>query len=225
MGTEGQKWVAIPGSDGRVQLISGMDDRFALDADCARTKNGTNVHLWTDNGGESQQWKFIETLPMRGRLDALASENRSVLADGWYRVSSHGSSAVLDVSNGSPADGANVQLWRWDGVDQQVWRVSHDEKGYVTLTNARSGKVLEVDAGVAIAGQNVQQWKSMGTEGQKWVAIKQQNNSYKLISSLSDSLALDANCASTKNGTNVHIYTSSDSDAQQWTFLEISLNR
>ena len=219
-GVWAQKWVAVPGSDGRVRLISGLGDRFALDADCARTKNGTNVHLWTDNGGESQQWKFIETLPMRGRLDALASENRSVLADGWYRVSSHGSSAVLDVSNGSSADGANVQLWRWDGVDQQVWRVSHDEKGYVTLTNARSGKALDVDGGLAVAGRNVQQWRSDGVWAQKWVAVPGSDGRVRLISGLGDRFALDADCARTADGTNVHLWTDNGGESQQWEFTE-----
>ncbi|PLS25784.1 RICIN domain-containing protein [Bifidobacterium imperatoris] len=218
-GAWAQKWIAVPDSDGMVRLVSGLDERVVLDADAARTANGTNVHVWSAAGSDSQRWWFIATKGTRDSLDDFAAVHFNDLKDGVYSLSSHGSQAVLDVSNGSSSDGANVQLWRWAGVDQQLWRVSHDAKGYVTLTNVRSGKVLDVSNGVAAAGTNVQQWSSAGAWAQKWIAVKTEDGSYRFVSGLSKSLSLDADCAKTTNGTNIHLWVSSNDPAQRWTLI------
>ena len=217
--TQSQHWLALDAGSGYLRFYGSKSGKY-MDVTNASISTGTGIQIWEDTGSPAQEWQIVESQDARGRLDALASENRSVLADGWYRVSSHGSSAVLDVSNGSSADGANVQLWRWDGVDQQVWRVSHDEKGYVTLTNARSGKALDVDGGLAVAGRNVQQWRSDGVWAQKWVAVPGSDGRVRLISGLGDRFALDADCARTKNGTNVHLWTDNGGESQQWKFIE-----
>ena len=217
--TQSQHWMALDAGNGYLRFYGSKSGKY-MDVTNANASAGTGIQIWEATGFPAQEWQIVESQDARGRLDALASENRSVLADGWYRVSSHGSSAVLDVSNGSSADGANAQLWRWDGVDQQVWRVSHDEKGYVTLTNARSGKALDVDGGLAVAGRNVQQWRSDGVWAQKWVAVPGSDGRVRLISGLGDRFALDADCARTADGTNVHLWTDNGGESQQWEFTE-----
>ena len=114
------------------------------------TTNGTNVQLWTSNNSKAQQWTF--TTP-RDVLDALAKKHRSDLADGTYVVASAlDGGKVLDVSNGSHDNGANVQLWTSNGTTAQKWMMSHDKKGYVTLTNTGSGKPMDVRYGEAHEG-------------------------------------------------------------------------
>lgn len=151
-------------------------------------------------------------------LDTLAEKHRSDLADGTYVVGSNLSrSRVLDVANGSQRNGANVQLWTKNGTKAQDWVVSHDKKGYVTLTNTGSGKALDVSEGKAFDGANVQQRETDGTWAQKWIAVRT-GSSYKLVSALDLALVLDVRYAFDSDGTNVWLYSSNNSQAQQWTF-------
>lgn len=155
----------------------------------------------------------------RDVLDALAKKHRSDLADGTYVVASAlDGGKVLDVSNGSHDNGANVQLWTSNGTTAQKWMMSHDKKGYVTLTNTGSGKPMDVRYGEAHEGTSIQQWDSNGTRSQKWIAI-QDGSSYKFVSALNASLVLDVRYGETTNGTNVQLWTSNNSKAQQWTFF------
>ncbi len=96
--------------------------------------------------------------------------------------------------------------------------MSHDKKGYVTLTNTGSGKPMDVRYGEAHEGTSIQQWDSNGTRSQKWIAI-QDGSSYKFVSALNSSLVLDVRYGETTNGTNVQLWTSNNSKAQQWTFF------
>lgn len=155
----------------------------------------------------------------RDVLDALAFSHCSDLADGTYIVTSAlDGGKALDVSNGSHDNGANVQLWDSNGTEAQKWTVSHDKKGYATLTNTGSGKALDVSYGKAYEEANIQQWESNDTRAQKWIAI-QDGSSYTLVSALSPYLVLDVKSAEPTNGTNVQLWDSNNSKAQQWTFF------
>lgn len=217
--TQSQHWLALDAGSGYLRFYGSKSGKY-MDVTNASTSTGTGIQIWEDTGSPAQEWQIVESQDARGRLDALASENRSVLADGWYRVSSHGSSAVLDVSNGSSADGANVQLWRWDGVDQQVWRVSHDEKGYVSFRNAKSGKMLDVNGGVASSGSNVQQYTANESWAQKWIVVRNDNGMYTIQSALAENLVLDVYSGSIQNGTNVQLYIANKTQAQEWSLIK-----
>ena len=127
---------------------------------------------------------------------------------------------VLDVAGWSKKDGANVDVWTSHGGANQKWKVSHDSKGYVTLSNANSGKVLNVAGGSAKNGANAQQYSSNGGRGQKWVAVRS-GSAYKLVSAMSSSLRLDVAGASSKNGANVDVWTSNGGRNQQWVFKSV----
>ncbi|WP_446472815.1 RICIN domain-containing protein [Bifidobacterium adolescentis] len=47
----------------------------------------------------------------------------------------------------------------------------------------------------------------------------QDGSSYKFVSALNSSLVLDVRYGETTNGTNVQLWTSNNSKAQQWTFF------
>ena len=154
-------------------------------------------------------------------LDALAKAHASDLADGEYVVSTAlKDGLVLDVAGWSKKDGANVDVWTSHGGANQKWKVSHDSKGYVTLSNANSGKVLNVAGGSAKNGANAQQYSSNGGRGQKWVAVRS-GSAYKLVSAMSSSLRLDVAGASSKNGANVDVWTSNGGRNQQWVFKSV----
>lgn len=153
-------------------------------------------------------------------LDKLANKNMYVLEDGKYVIKSGiNEKYVLDVYGGSLLNEANVQLYSENESKAQSWLISHDEKGYVIITNEGSGKVLDVEGGSEENGANVQQYDSNLTRAQKWIAVKKSDGSVELISALDQNKCMDLNGAKACNGSNIQIYEKNDTNAQRWIFI------
>lgn len=149
-------------------------------------------------------------------LDQIANENKNLIPDGKYVISSMlNSKYVLDIEGGSTSNYGNVQLYLNNESTAQTFKVSHDAQGYVTFTNVNSGKVLDVSGGIASNGRNVQQYTSNGTRSQKWV-IKKSGNGYTIVSALDSNFVLDLSSGKVNNGQNIQIYSSNGSNAQKW---------
>ena len=234
-GTDAQRWVAARRSDGTLVLVSALSGSVGVDesgdvvrgrvADLAdgATADGTRVQLWDANGTVAQSWRESAASTQRERLDALAAENASALADGEYAiVSAKAPRMVADVADGSTAGGANVRLWDSNATPAQRWRVTHDPAGYVTLTSAKSGLALDVADGSASAGANVRQWEPNGTWAQKWVAVPRGDGSLTLVSALSPSLVLDLADGRTSAGTNVRLWDGNGTAAQAFSLVSAS---
>ena len=218
-GTWAQKWVAVRDGSG-VRLVSALDDSLVLDVQGGSTANGARVQLYRANGTGAQRWSLVKSVTMRERLDDLAAKNKGVLADGSYRLhTANSSSASLDVRNGGKANSTPVQLFRANGTAAQVWRVSHDEKGYVTLTGAGSGKALDVAGANASQGAGIGIYDRNGTWAQKWVAVRD-GSGVRLVSALDDSLVLDVQGGSTANGARVQLYRANGTGAQRWSLVK-----
>ncbi len=149
-------------------------------------------------------------------LDQIANENKNLIPDGKYVISSMlNSKYVLDIEGGSTSNYGNVQLYLNNESTAQAFKVSHDAQGYVTFTNVNSGKVLDASGGIASNGRNVQQYTSNGTRSQKWV-IKKSGNGYTIVSALDSNFVLDLSSGKVNNGQNIQIYSSNGSNAQKW---------
>ncbi len=215
--TNRQKWMIKRSASGGYVISSAWDSRYVIDVSGANSSNGASIQMWESNGSAAQRWEFRRVQSMRSRLDDLASKNRGVLADGSYRLhTANSSSASLDVRNGGKANSTPVQLYRANGTAAQVWRVSHDEKGYVTLTGAGSGKALDVAGANGSQGAAVGIYDRNGTWAQKWVAVRD-GSGVRLVSALDDSLVLDVRGGSTANGARVQLYGANGTGAQRWT--------
>lgn len=149
-------------------------------------------------------------------IDALAAENRNVLADGTYTISTLlNSNYVLDVKDGHTNNGANIQLYENNDTAAQQFNVSHDSQGYVTFTNVKSGKVLDLSDAVVKNGGNIQQYKSNGTRAQKWI-VKRDGDGYIIISALNSNYVLDLHNAVVNNYRNIQLYSYNGTNAQRW---------
>lgn len=74
----------------------------------------------------------------------LASEHVADLADGLYAFGSSANSGfVLDVPGGTASAGRKLQLYSGNKTNAQVWRVSHDQNGFVVITSVK-GCTLDV---------------------------------------------------------------------------------
>lgn len=149
-------------------------------------------------------------------IDGLAVENRNVLADGTYTISTLlNSNYVLDVKDGSTSNGANIQLYEANDTAAQQFKVSHDSQGYVTFTNVKSGRVLDVNGAVVKDAGNIQQYTSNGTRAQKWI-VKRDGDGYIIISALNSNYVLDLYGAVINNYRNIQLYSYNGTNAQRW---------
>lgn len=223
--TYAQKWV-VTKEDGGYMIRSALWTGICLDVATGTATNASNVHLKQvgTSVGNRQLWSFTSIDASYDQLDDLAAENASVLADGIYVIKSAlADTKVVDVTSGSTANAANVQLYASNMTGAQQWSVSHDAKGYITFTNAKSGKVLDVKSAKFANGTNVQQYESNDTRSQKWIVIDDGKESFRIVSALWPDLALDVKNASTANKANVQIYMSNGTKAQSWQFLSLNL--
>lgn len=154
-------------------------------------------------------------------LDTLAKDNRNVLADGTYNIQSLvNQNYVLDIYGGYTTNGANVQLYRSNDTEAQLFKVTHDSQGYVTFTNVKSGKVLDVYGGTKKNNQNIWQFSSNGSRAQKWI-VKPDGNGYVIISALDSNYVLDLSTGKAVNSSNIQLYTYCGSNAQRWKFSKL----
>ena len=214
-GTNAQKWRFV--RDGNAyKIVSLLDERLVLDLSGAGKANGTPIQLWSDNGTLAQRWRFSEAETVRQRADRLASENRGIVEDGTYSIATLLSGAkVIDVPSADYSSGNALWLYSGNGTDAQVWTVSHDSAGYLTIKNTVSGKALDVRDGNAAKGAVVQLWSANGTWAQKWIAVSTAGG-FKLLSALNTALALDVQSASTANGAPLQLWSDNGTLAQRW---------
>ena len=218
-GTRAQKWVVKKSNHGYM-IISALDSNYVLDVSGGKANIGTNIQLYSGNGSNAQNWNIEKFVSKYEKLDTLASENKNVLANGNYVISSVlNSNYVFDVSGASVKDNANIQLYQNNDSNAQKFIVTHDSQGYVTFTNAKSGKVLDVSGGKPGNNKNIQQYASNGTRAQKWV-VKKDGNGYNIISALDSSYVIDLSGARVVNNRNIQLYTYHATDAQRWTFTK-----
>ena len=158
----------------------------------------------------------------------FAALHASDLSDGNYTfATSKDSKRVLDVRGGSTQAGAAAQIYTSNQTDAQVWTISHDAKGFVTIASAKSGKVLDCMSGSSANGTRLQLWNSNGTMAQKWIVAKV-GNGYVLVSALSAKVVVAADgtlssCkvidlpgGSTSSGLQIQLYEANGTAAQLW---------
>lgn len=217
-----QKWIAIKNSDGSIELVSALNKNYCIDLYSSRIVNGNNVDLYQRNSSNAQKWLF-KTKNNQSQAptnyDAIAAQNKDAIADGKYEIATKlNTSFVLDMTSSSLSNGGNVQLYASNGTKAQGWIVSHDSKGYVTITNENSGKVMEVAGNKVENLVNVQQNQANNNMGQKWIAMKKADGFIELVSALNTNYCLDLYSSKTVSGNNVEIYEKNGSNAQLWKF-------
>ena len=148
---------------------------------------------------------------------ALQLTGESVLESGTYLIRSPANQAqVVEVANGSSANGANVQLYSEVGSAAQIWDVWQRDDGTYLIKNAASGKALDVQDGQTASGTNVRLWQKNGSRAQAWTITFERGAGYRIASVLNPSLVLSS------SGSNIVIATDAGSATQRFLLDETS---
>ena len=134
-------WKLCSAGDGYYYLVSAVGDggTYVLDVAGKKTANGTNIDIYTYNGGSNQQFMLTKN------------------GDGSYQIRTavSGGNSVVVVEDASKTSGANVQQWETNGADCQNWLLepaaapgcAMDTDVIYTFENAGSGRVLDIAGG------------------------------------------------------------------------------
>ena len=200
--TDSQRWIIKKSKEDGYYVIVSKRNNLALDVQggLSSSKNGTNIQVYFNNGTDAQKFKF---------------EKIAIINQDTYEIETAlNSNKVLDVDAAITSDGANVQLWSADNVDQQKFTLEYHDGEYV-IRAKHSGKVLTVNTST----NNVYQSTYQELDNQKWT-IEPVGRGYYNIVSKYNGLYLDVDNAKTANGTNVKVYQSNGAIAQQFKFFK-----
>ena len=122
-------------------------------------------------------------------MDQLAYENKDVLKDGTYEIFNGSDfNTSISVKDASINENATI-IQDNSSTDSNGWSVSHDEKGYVIITNKLSGKVLSLNSDSIFQNQSVIQKENNNSYLNKWI-VKKENSSYKIVSAVKSNYVL-----------------------------------
>lgn len=195
------------------------------------TVDGTDIWQFTSSGSVpgidgsvDVNFDYVgdgEAGTSREDIDALAAEYSGTLSDGTYAIlSTESDRSVLDVADASADAGANVQLYGYNGTGAQLWKVTHDDAGYVVFENVGSGKVLGLEGDGNDSGTNVVQRERDGSYSHKWIVIPdEENGGYKIRSAAYSNVVIDIDKGHLEDGTNIQVYDANGSTAQSFQFI------
>ncbi len=146
------------------------------------------------------------------------SQTSGITSGAIYTLKSKLSNKLLNVSNASIDNSANVDCWTNTRSDAQRWIITHIGNSVYTLTNVASGKLLHIVAAPADS-VNVDQFSDTGSDDVKWTIKKAGQGSYYLKTAANSGYSLNLHAGGTADGTNVDLSQSSAADVQKW-FLQ-----
>ena len=143
------------------------------------------------------------------------------IPEGTYIIrSSIDKDYVIDVANGSTANGANIQLYKYDKSTKQQFNVSYLGSGLYKILAVHSNKSLDVKDASTKIGANVQQCEQNKEDAQKWIIKDNQDGTYSIISRC-NGLYVDVYNAVAANGTNIQMCDGNGLNAQKFVFEKV----
>ncbi len=139
--SDAQKWLIQKNSDNTYSIISKGSGLY-IDINAGQIKNGSNIQVYTGNGTNAQ--KFM--------LETLTTTNNKTIDNGTYAIkSAANTNYCIDVDAGSKNNGANIQIYKYSGLDSQKFKIEYNKDGYYTIKAIHSSKALDVYARTEIS--------------------------------------------------------------------------
>ena len=173
-GLDNQKWIIEKGTE--AYKIKSKLNGWYLNLENGVGANGENVNI--EEGAEVRTQEFLIE-----RIDVDGTE--TVQSGTTNKIITKLSGRAVGVDGGRTENGADINLWDYERVDQQRFKFVYNEEGYYTIENIKSGKLLNVVGADSESGTQVEQWEEQpSNEGQKWIVQDVGNGYYSIISKL-----------------------------------------
>lgn len=174
--TLAQKWIIERSGSGYI-IRSAYNIDYVLDVSGQSTANGTNIGIWTANGGANQRWTF---------RPLAYSASRTVENGTYYIAGSSDTGIVLDIAGQSTSTDANVGFWTSNRGTNQQFKITYNGNGYYTIVGMGSGLAVDVSGYSSRTGADLIQW-TLGNnkDNQLWAIVRNSDGSYSFVSKLS----------------------------------------
>ncbi len=195
--------------------IKSAGSGLALDTKDSKANAGANVQMAKASNAATQKYNL---------------KSVALIENGTYVIQSALiAPMVLDVADGSSANGANLQLWRSNGTNAQKFKITHLGNGLYSIVGVGSGKYVDVAGGSTKSGGNVWMYEGNNTEAQKWyIEVDSKGLMFK---SAKSGKYLDVNKGRVNKGTNIQQYNGNKTMAQHfilhdenWTYYPKNTN-
>jgi alpha-galactosidase len=113
-----------------------------LDVPGSSQTDGTQLDIWTCNGGSNQIWTYTSS----------------------HQLTVYGGAKCLDAYNNQTTAGTKVEIWTCNGGANQQWQLNSNG----TITGTQSGLCLDVTGASTANGALVELWPCNGGSNQQW---------------------------------------------------------
>lgn len=86
----------------------------------------------------------------------------------FYSLQAVNSGKYLDICGSSPASGANVHQYQWNGGANQLFCFLKNDAGALIVKSKVGDLVLDINGAALRSGANVQAWSYNGSRAQQW---------------------------------------------------------
>ncbi|WP_330292737.1 RICIN domain-containing protein [Streptomyces sp. NBC_00576] len=133
----------------------------------------------------------------------------------FYTIKNVNSGQMMDVYEGSTADGGSVVQWPSNGGANQQWTIVPVTGQLYKIVNRNSGKALDMDFSSHWKGTAVRQWTYGGGNNQLWY-FEPTSGGY-LIRNFESRQVLEVSSGSTANGAAIAQWMALNQSNQAWT--------
>ena len=205
-GNKKQRWYIYKKSSGKYILRSVASSGCVLDVTNGSTASLTNVWIHTYNASTAQRFTIDKVEESTNVVQNLGSE--------FYAKLTASSGKNLSLS------GDNVIIFGASSAPAQVWKFVRQSDGSYEIVNQKTGKLLTVTDSKDESGTNVKIAADKDKTGQRWFIYKS-GSKYTLHPACSTKCVLDVAGNGSADMTNVQIYTSNDTAAQNFSIKKI----
>lgn len=132
---------------------------------------------------------------------------------------------VIDLMNGSDANGTAIRPWTKNGATAQQWiAISAGTNLWRFKSNASaSGRVIDLNGGNTANGTTIQLWDNYNNDAQAWLVTSVGNGYYKIASKLNTSRGWDVPNCVIDGSQNLHLWDYYGTSCQLFKFNYVSL--
>ena len=201
-------------ADGYYRIINKASGKVL---DVAGQSRETRVNLqqadWT--GGDGQLWRFIST----GEGSHFIKSKDKPIEDGTYIFTSAlKDNCVMDITGGSLAEKAGVQLYGSNNTSAQRFEVTYQGDGYYKIVSEKSGKALDLANGSGASRTPIWQMNSSSSDTQKWKFINAGSGQYYIKST--KGTFVDVSGGKAQPRTKIQSYYPNGTSAQKWSITK-----
>ena len=207
---------------GQLQSVGFVNDQMSS----FRILPGYQVKFFKDNNFAGQVHTATATdtcLADNGFNDNISSLQLKPFGDaglaGRFFLKNRSSGLYLDVNNGNPANGTNVQQWYYNGTQSQQFEFAHQGDGVYAIRNVRTGKALDINGVSNGNGANLHIWDYVGGAHQKFIASKVGQYHQLIATHSSKSVKVDGDSASA--GANIHQWQNDNQQSSHWELIPV----